>query len=55
MADQEWDAMEFFQRFQNGEFDGQLGEALDSLSPEQMEELKHYLLVEGESRQDIIP
>jgi hypothetical protein len=40
MSDREWDLLEFVERFKNGEFDGQLGEALGSLSPEQMEDLK---------------
>ena len=50
MSDREWDLLEFVERFKNGEFDGQLGEALDSLSPEQMEDLNSFLLMQGESR-----
>ena len=50
MSDQEWNLLEFVERFKNGEFDGQLGEALDSLSPEQMEDLNSFLLMQGESR-----
>ena len=50
MSDREWDLLEFVERFKNGEFDGQLSKALDSLSPEQMEDLNSFLLIEGESR-----
>ena len=50
MSDRECDLLEFVERFKNGEFDGQLGEALDSLSPEQMEDLNTFLLMQGESR-----
>jgi len=50
MPDQEWNVSEFIERFRNGEFDGHLGETLDSLSPEQMEDLQSFLLVLGESR-----
>jgi hypothetical protein len=27
---EEWDVLEFVERFKNGEFDGRLGETLDS-------------------------
>ena len=30
MSDQEWDVLEFVQRFRNGEFDCQLGETISS-------------------------
>jgi hypothetical protein len=50
MSDQEWDVLEFVERFRNGEFDGQLGEIIESLSPQQIEDLHGYLLMEGESR-----
>ena len=50
MADREWDVLEFVECFKNGEFDGKLGEVLDSLSPEQMEDLNSFLLMQGESR-----
>ena len=50
MSDQAWDVLEFVERFKNGEFDGQLGETLDSLSPEQIEDLRNLLVMEGESR-----
>ena len=50
MSDREWDLLEFVERFKKGEFDGRLGEALDSLSPEQMEDLNSFLLMQGESR-----
>jgi len=50
MSDQEWDVLEFVERFQNGEFDARLTEILDSLSPEQIEDLQSYLLMQGESR-----
>ena len=43
MSDQDWDVQEFVARFRNGEFDGQLGETLDSLSPEQIEDLQCLL------------
>ena len=44
MPDQEWDVLEFVERFRNGEFDGQWDEALNSLSPEQIEDLNNFLL-----------
>lgn len=47
MSDQVWDVLEFVERFRNGEYDGQLGETLDSLSPGQIEDL-HSLLMQGE-------
>ena len=50
MSDQEWDVLEFVDRFRNSEFKGQWGEALTSLSPEQIEDLRGYLLMNGESR-----
>jgi hypothetical protein len=50
MSDQEWDVLEFVERFRNGEFDGQLGETLESLSQEQIEDLQGLLLMQGESR-----
>ena len=50
MSDQEWDVLEFVEHFKNGEFDGQLGETLDSLSPDQIEDLHSLLLMQGESR-----
>jgi hypothetical protein len=49
MSDQEWDLNGFFARFKSGEFDGQLGKTIDSLSPGQFEALQHFLLKEGES------
>jgi hypothetical protein len=49
MLDQEWDIDGFFARFKNGEFDGQLVETLDSLSPGQIEDLQQLLLTEGDS------
>jgi hypothetical protein len=55
MSDQEWDVLEFVERFQNGEFDARLTEILDSLSPEQIEDLQSYLLMQGESRNGIVP
>jgi hypothetical protein len=51
---QEWDALEFVERFQDGEFDGQLGETLASLSPEQIEDLQRMLLMQGESRTRVV-
>jgi len=48
MSDRVWDVLEFVERFRNGEYDGQLGETLDSLSP-QIEDL-HSLLMQGECR-----
>ena len=50
MPDEKWDVAEFFERLRHGEFDGRLREALDSLSPDQTEELQSYLLLQGESR-----
>jgi len=50
MSVQEWDALEFVQRFKNGEFDGQWSETFDSLSPDQIEDLHSLLLMQGESR-----
>ena len=55
MSDQEWDALEFVERFKNGEFDGQWGETLDSLSPDQIEDLHSLLLMQGESRNQFCP
>ena len=52
MSDQQWDVLEFVERFRNGEFDGRLGEVLDSLSPEQIEDLQSVVLMHGESRYD---
>ena len=50
MSDQEWDVLEFVERFRNGEFDARLAETLDSLAPEQIEDLQSFLLMQGESR-----
>ena len=55
MKDQDWDILEFVQRFRNGEFDGQLAETLDLLSPEQIEDLHRFVLMQGESRDGIVP
>jgi len=55
MSDQEWDVLEFVERFRNGEFDARLGETLESLSPEQIEDLESFLLIQGESRNGIVP
>ena len=44
MLDQDREAREFIERFRLGEFnDDQLAEALDSLTPEQMENLRRAL------------
>jgi hypothetical protein len=51
MSDQKWNVLEFVERFRNGEFDARLAETLDSLSPEQIEDLESFLLVQGESHQ----
>jgi len=53
MSDRDWDVLEFVQRFRNGEFDARLAETLDSLSPEQIEDLESFLLLQGESRNGI--
>ena len=51
MSDQEWEVGEFVARVKAGELDdSQLGQALDLLSPEQMDDLQNYLLMQGESR-----
>ena len=50
MSDQEWDVLEFIERFRAGEFDGHLREAMESLSLDQIEDLQSFLLVQGESR-----
>jgi len=50
MSDQEWDVLEFMERFREGQFDGNLSETLDSLSPDQIEDLHSLLLMQGESR-----
>jgi hypothetical protein len=55
MSDQEWDILEFVERFRNGEFDARLAETLDSLSSEQIEDLQSFLLMQGESRNGIVP
>ena len=47
---QDWDVLEFIERVRDGELDDQLGEALESLTPEQMEELKRYLQMQLEIR-----
>ena len=54
MADRNWDVLEFVERFLNGEFDGQMGETLDSSSPEQSEEVQG-LPIQGEPRIEISP
>ena len=53
MSDQEWDLLEFVERFRNGEYDGKVGETLDSLSSEQIEDL-HSLLMQSECRDGIV-
>ena len=53
MSDQEWDVLEFVERFRNGEFDTRLAETLDSLSREQIEDLESLLVMQGESRKGI--
>ena len=53
MSDQEWDVLEFVDRFRNGEFDGQWYEALNSLSPEQIEDLNHFLLMPSDGRKAV--
>ena len=55
MSNQEWDVLGFVERFRGGEFDGHLREALDSLSLDQIEELQSFLLVQGESRNQLSP
>jgi hypothetical protein len=47
MSDQQWDVLEFVQRLRNGEFDDQLGETLDLLTSEQIEDLQRLLLTQG--------
>jgi len=41
----EWEVADFVRRFKHGEFDGRLKEALDSLSPRQIDELQSFLLM----------
>jgi hypothetical protein len=48
MSDQQWDVLEFVQRLRNGEFDDQLGETLDLLSSDQIEDLQRLLLSQEE-------
>jgi hypothetical protein len=55
MSNQKWDVPEFLERFRDGEFDAHLDEILQSLSPDQLEELQSLLLVEGESRYEYCP
>ena len=43
---QEWDVLEFIERYQYVEVDDQLGEALKSLTQEQLRELTSYLITE---------
>jgi hypothetical protein len=38
---EEWDVLEFVERFRNGKFDGNLAETFDSLTPEQVDDLQH--------------
>ena len=52
---QEWDVLEFIERFRNGDFDGHLAETFDSLTPEQVDDLQRLLLMQGESRTGIMP
>jgi uncharacterized protein (DUF433 family) len=52
--DQEWDVLEFVERFRNGEFDARLAETLESLSREQIEDLESFLLMQGESHNGIV-
>ena len=48
---QEWDVMEFFKRFRDGEFDNELGETLDVLTSEQFEDFRRLLLMpDGKTR-----
>jgi len=54
MSDRDWDALEFVERFRNGEFDARMAETLHSLSPEQIEDLESFLLMQGESRNGIL-
>ncbi len=55
MSDREWDVGEFVARFRDGEFDGQLRETLESLSPRQVEELQLFLMRERERRNWVLP
>jgi len=55
MSDREWDVLEFMERFKEGKFDGHLSETLDSLSPDQIEDLHGLLLLQGESRNQFCP
>ena len=48
MSDQQWDVLEFVQRLRNGELDDQLGETLDLLTSDQIEDLRRLLLTQGE-------
>jgi len=47
MSDEQWDVREFIQRLRKGDFEAQLEDSLDVLSPEQMQDL-HRLLHEAE-------
>jgi hypothetical protein len=49
VSDQEWDVDGFVARCKDGEFDGRLGNAIDSLSQGQFDDLERFLLREGES------
>jgi hypothetical protein len=55
MSDREWNVGEFVARFRDGEFDGQLGDTLESLSPGQIGELQRFLMSEGEKPDGILP
>jgi len=51
---QDWDVLEFVTRFQDGEFDGQLVEAIDQLSPEQLVDLERFLATQAHGPLGII-
>jgi len=55
MSDQEWDVLEFMERFGEGQFDGNLSETVDSLSLDQIEDLHSLLLMHGEIRNQFCP
>ncbi len=48
MSDQQWNVQEFAKRFRDGEFDDELGETLDVLTSEQLEDFRRLLLRQGE-------
>ena len=50
---QSWDPQEFLERFQDGEFYGQLVDAIGQLSPEQLRDLERFMARHGDVVEDL--